>query len=204
MTDTRSKPWRDPSLPDGDCIHATDAQRQALVEAEFGAYPTASFNDVPLARNVSRVSAQSGTQHVLPSGVEGYDEKGRGGAGGQTLEYHAEKGETEAQREHDENQVLEEASRMEYVEPGWKGWLNCAGSFLVNMLCCKSSHLWGCGDPLTSRWNDTVMGCLPARVCPRQAEQHVGYGCILDRFYPVRPLSDAWMRFRTSSRLWLS
>ena len=134
----RSKPWRDPSFPEGDCLQATDAQRQTIVEAEFGAYPTASFTDVRLDRNVSRVSVQSGTQHVLPSSdIDGYDAKGRGGAGGEMSEYHGEKDETEAQREHDENQVIEEASRMEYVEPGWKGWLNCAGSFLVNMLCCK-------------------------------------------------------------------
>lgn len=139
MENPRSKPWRDPSLPEGDCVQATDAQRQQLVEAEFGAYPTASFTDVPLDRNISRVSVQSGTRHVLPSsGVERYGEKGRGdGERRDTLEFNAENDKTEAQRELDEDRVIEEASKMEYVEPGWRGWLNCAGSVMVNMICCE-------------------------------------------------------------------
>lgn len=139
MDTARPKPWRDPSLPDGDCVQATDAQRQTLVEAEFGAYPTASFTDVPLDRNVSRVSARSGTRHVLSdSGVERYDEKGRGeGERRDTLEYGGDKEKEGLPAAQDEERAIEEASKLEYVEPGWKGWLNCAGSVMVNMICCE-------------------------------------------------------------------
>lgn len=33
-----------------------------------------------------------------------------------------------------------QAAKVEYVEPGWRGWLNVAGSVVVNMLCCG----WTC------------------------------------------------------------
>lgn len=144
--DSRAKPWRDPALPGGDCVQATDAQRQTLVEAEFGAYPTASFTDVPLDRNVSRVSVQSGTQHVLSAAagaeVEGAGGKGRGDEGQRrdTLAYGDEKTglppPSEGEGE-DREREIEEASKVEYVEPGWRGWLNCAGSVMVNMICCE-------------------------------------------------------------------
>jgi hypothetical protein len=33
----------------------------------------------------------------------------------------------------------EEGKAPEYVEPGWKGWMNVVGSVVINMTCCELS-----------------------------------------------------------------
>lgn len=32
---------------------------------------------------------------------------------------------------------VEHGAKDEFVEPGWKGWLNVVGSVAVNMICCE-------------------------------------------------------------------
>lgn len=89
----------------------------------------------PLSLIQSHLSVEAAPYVRNPSPAEAAAEEAIEGGGDRK-----EEGESEGWRKSETTlEPVEELVRgkEEYVEPGWRGWLNVGGSVAVNMICCE-------------------------------------------------------------------